>query len=355
MKPDLDDLDEEIRGHLALSIKERIERGEHPEDARLAALKEFGNVSLTRDSMRSVWRPRWFDTIEALVRDLRFAVRSLLHAKGLTGTVVVTLALGIGANAAIFSVVRSVLLRPLVNREPDRLIYIRQTAPGIGTENLTFSMPEIRDLTSRVKTISKFGDFSTVNFTLIAFGGEPRVVTAGVVNGSFFEVMGLRPALGRLLNAADDGPKASGVVVLTHKFWTAVLHSDPAVVGKTIRLGPGMATVVGVLEPCVPYPAETELIANVVTSPHHLGATMVNERWHRMTELFGRLAPGATLEAARAELTTVHAAMMSANPDDYSRKAQVQLHVTTLREQLASPARSILLLLLAARSEERRV
>ena len=348
MKPDWDDLDDEIRGHLALSIQERIERGEDPEAARLAALKEFGNVDLTRDSIRSVWRPRWLDAAEALVRDIRFAFRSLVRAKGLTTTVVVTLALGIGANAAIFSVVRSVLLRPLVNRDADRLIYIRQTARGIGTENLTFSMPEVRDLTSRATTITSFGDFSTVNFTLIGVGPEPRVVTAGVVNGSFFEVMGLRPALGRLLNAGDDGPQASPVAVLTHRFWTTVLDSDPAVVGRAIRLGPGTAVVVGVLEPSIPYPAETQIIANVVTSPHHLGATMVSDRTHRMTELFGRLAPGATPEAARAELTSVHASMMGEHPGAYSRQADVRLHVTTLPEQIASPARTILLLLLAS-------
>ncbi len=259
-----------------------------------------------------------------------------------------TLALGIGANAAIFSVVRSVLLRPLVNRDADRLIYIRQAALGIGTENLTFSMPEINDLTSRVTTMTAFGDFSTVDFTLIGFGREPRVVTAGVVNGSFFEVMGLRPVLGRLLNAADDGPGAAGAAVLTHRFWTAVLDSDPEVIGKTIRLGPGTATVVGVLEPSVPYPAETQIIANVVTSPHHLGATMVTERTHRMTELFGRLAPGATLEAVRAELTSVHASMMREHPEAYSARAQVRLQVTTFPDQIASPAQTILLLLLAA-------
>jgi predicted permease len=301
----------------------------------------------TLSRRKRIWRIA-LDTAEALARDLRFAFRSLVRAYGLTSTVVVTLALGIGANAAIFSVVRSVLLRPLVNRDADRLIYVRQTAPGIGTENLTFSMPEISDLKARVKTISAFGDFSTVEFTLIGFGREPRVVTAGVVNGSFFEVMGLRPALGRLLNAADDGPGAAGVAVLTHRFWTAVLDSDPAVIGKTIRLGPGPATVVGVLEPSVPYPAETQLIANVVTSPHHLGATMVTDRRHRMTELFGRLAPGATLEAARAELTTVHASMMREHPEAYSALAQVQLQVKTLPDQLRSPARTILLLLMAA-------
>ena len=280
--------------------------------------------------------------------DLRIAFRSLTRAMGLVLTVIVTLALGIGANAAIFSVVRSVLLRPLVNRDADRLIYIRQTAQGIGTENLTFSMPEINDIRSSVTTIAAFGDFSTVDFTLIGFGEEPRVVKAGVVNGSFFEVMGLRPVLGRLLNAADDGPGAAGAVVLTHRFWTTVLQSDATVIGRTIRLGPGVATVVGVLEPSVPYPEETQLIANVVTSPHHLGATMVTDRRHRMTELFGRLAPGATLEAARAELTSVHASIMREHPEAYSARAQVQLQVRTLRDQLASPAQTILLVLLAA-------
>src|SRR5216117_3574025 len=275
MCPDIDDLDEEIRGHLAISIKERIERGEDPTSARLAALKEFGNVTLTRDSMRGVWRPRWFDMAEALCQDIRVALRSLRRAKGLATTVVVTLALGIGANAAIFSVVRAVLLRPLVNRDEDRLIYIRQTAPDLGAGNTTFSVPEINDFKSRVTTIRAFGDFSTVDFAMIGLGGEPRMVKAGVVGGAFFEVMGLRPVLGRLLNAQDDGPNAAGAAVLTHRFWTTSLNSDPEVLGKTIRLGTRSATIVGVLEPSVPYPAETELIANVVTSPHHLSATMV--------------------------------------------------------------------------------
>jgi putative ABC transport system permease protein len=348
MGPRQDELDDEIRGHLALSIKERIERGEDPAAARLAALKEFGNVTLTRDSMRSVWRPRWFGTAEALGRDIRFAFRSLMRAKGLTATVVVTLALGIGANAAIFSVVRGVLLRPLVNRDEDRLIYIRQTAPGLGFENMTFSVPEIDDLKARIRTISAFGDFSTVDFTMIGLGDEPRIVKAGVVGGSFFDVMGLRPVLGRLLNPGDDGPKAAGAAVLTYRFWSTTLKSDQSVIGKTIRLGPRPATVVGVLEPSVPYPADTEIIANVVTSPHHLGATMVTGRTHRMTELFGRLTPGATLEAARAELTTVHDAIKREHPEAYSTRANVQLTVSKLRDQIAAPARTILLLLLGA-------
>ena len=348
MRPDDHELDEEIRAHMAISVRERIEAGEDPESARLAALREFGYVPAIRESMRQVWYSRWIDEAAALGRDLRIALRSLRRAKGLAATVVITLALGIGANAAIFSVVRGVLLRPLVNRDEDRLIYIRQSAPGIGTENLTFSVPEVNDLKSRVTSIAAFGDFSTVNFTVVGLTPEPRVVRAGVVGGSFFEVMGLRPVHGRLLDAQDEGPKAPGVVVLTHGFWTTSLNADPSVVGKTIRLGPSPATIVGVLEPSVPYPATTEVIANVAASPHHLSATMVTSRVHRMTDLFGRLAPGATLEQARAELTAAHAAMMREHPEAYSPKANVRLTAQRLRDQIAAPARTILIVLLAA-------
>src|ERR1700737_1118214 len=169
------------------------------------------------------------------VSDFKFALRSFARAKGLAITVIVTLALGIGANAAIFSVVRGVLLRPLVNRDEDRLIYIRQSAPGIGTDNANFSIPEIGDLRSPLKTLNSFGDFSGVGFTMVGLG-QPRSVTAGVVGGSYFQVMGLRPVLGRLLDMRDDGPSAAGAAVLTHRFWTTVLKSDPAVLGKTVRL-----------------------------------------------------------------------------------------------------------------------
>ena len=232
------------------------------------------------------------------IKDLQFALRSMARAKGLAITVVLTLALGIGANAAIFSVVRGVLLRPLINRDEGRLIYIRQSAPGIGTENMTFSVPEIQDLRSRVKSLTAMGEFSTITFTMVGLG-EPRQVRAGVVSGNYFEVMGLRPVMGRLLDATDDGPSAAGAAVLTHRFWMTGLKGDPAVLGKKIRLGTRTATVVGVLEPSDPYPAQTELISNIVTSPHHLSATMVAGREHRMTEIFGRLAPDANLDSAR--------------------------------------------------------
>src|SRR3981189_170392 len=284
---------------------------------------------------------------ELFLQDLRVALRSLRRAKGLAITVVLTLALGIGANAAIFTLVRGVLLRPLVNRDEDRLIYIRQSAPGIGIQNANFSVPEILDLRSGVKTLSEIGDFSTIGFTMVGLG-DPREVRAGVVGGSYFEVMGLHPVLGRLLDAHDDGANAAGAAVLTYRFWTTVLKSDPSVIGKQIRLGERSATIVGVLEPSVPYPAETEIMANVVTSPHHLSATMVTGRVHRMTELFGRLAPGATLESANAELRTVYTGMVRQHPADYAQKSDNRIHAVLLRDHITSGARTILWVLLAA-------
>ncbi len=283
-------------------------------------------------------------------RDVKYALRSLAGTKGLTITVVLTLALGIGANAAIFTLVRGVLLRPLVNRDESRLIYIRQSAPGLGMENAVFSVPEVQDLRQRVKSLSAIGDFSTIGFTMNGLG-EPREVKAGVVGGNYFDVMGLHPVLGRLLDMRDDGPAAAGAVVLTYRFWTTALKSDPSVLGKVVRLesfGPRTATVVGVLEPSIPYPAETEIIANVVTSPHHLSATMVTGRIHRMTELFGRLAPGATLEQARAELKTAHGAIMKEHPESYPAKADFRIDAVLLRDQITSKASTVLWVLLAA-------
>ena len=286
----------------------------------------------------------------SFVRDLRIAAHSLLRTPGLAIAVVLTLSLGIGANAAIFTLVRGVLLKPLVNRDEDRLIYIRQSAPGIHDENAAFSVPEIQDLRASVKTLSAFGDFSAMDFTMIGLG-EPRSIRGGVVGGTYFDVMGLHPVLGRLIGPHDDGPKAAGVVVLTYRFWTTALHKDPSVIGKSVRLGSigdRSATVIGVLEPCVPYPQDTEIISNVVTSPHHLSATMVTGRIHRMTELFGRLAPGVTLDQARAELRSVYSAMKKDHPEAYAQEADFQIGAKLLRDEITSGARTVLLVLLAA-------
>ena len=285
------------------------------------------------------------------LRDLKIALRSLSLVPALWLAVALTLALGIGANAAIFSVVRAVLLHPLANRDEDRLLYIRQSAPGLKEPNTAFSVPEIKDIGASLKTIQEIGTFSEIDFTIIGLG-TPREIPAGVVDGNYFHVMGLRPVLGRLLGPADDGPNATGAVVLTYKFWRESQHSDPNVLGKTVRLesvsGARSAVIVGVLEPSVPYPVATEIIANIVTSPHHLSATMVTGRDHRMTEIFARLARGATLEAARAELSTAYSSMTAAHPETYKPEDHYQIAVTRMHDQINARANTILWVLFAA-------
>jgi putative ABC transport system permease protein len=284
-------------------------------------------------------------------RDLKIAVRSLWRVRALWITVALTLALGIGANAALFSVIRAVLLRPLANRDEDRLLYLRQSAPGLGNTDTGFSVPEIDDIGKGLKTITDLGTFSQIGFTIVGLG-TPREIPAGVVDGHYFEVMGLRPVLGRLLTSSDDGPNAAGAVVLTYRFWNDALHADPGVIGKTVRLESGSgarsATIVGVLEPSVPYPVATEIIANVVTSPHHLSATMVTGREHRMTEVFARLAPGATLDAARSELRTHYAAITAAHPEVYKSEDHYRIDVARMHDQINSRANTVLWVLFAA-------
>src|SRR5215469_17671414 len=172
----------------------------------------------------------------SFIRDLRVASHAFWRTRGMALTVILTLALGIGANAAIFTLVRGVLLKPLVNRDEDRLIYIRQSAPGIKNNDTAFSVPEIQDFRASVKSLSAIGDFSTIGFTMIGLG-EPREVKAGVVGGSYFDVMGLHPVLGRLIGPQDDGPNAAGTVVLTYRFWSTTFKKDLSVLGKTVRLG----------------------------------------------------------------------------------------------------------------------
>jgi putative ABC transport system permease protein len=341
-----DRLREEIDQHIAMQIDENIRAGLAPIEARRQAMLKFGGVESMKEDYRAERGLPW---IEDLLHDIRFALRMLHKNPGFTVVAVVTLALGIGANAAIFSVVRGVLLRPLVNRDEARLLYLCQS--DAYTTDINFSVPEIDDLSAHLKTIQAIGTLSPLDFTVVGLG-DARTLTAGVVDGTYFDVIGLHPVLGRLIGPGDDGPNAPGVAVLTYKFWSTTLHSDPSVIGKNIRLGSyngtRSATVIGVLQPSVPYPVETEIIANIVTSPHHLSATMVTGRAHRMTDVFARLTPDATLESARAELTTIYSAMRAAHPEFYKPNDGFRFTVTRIHDQINSRANTVLWVLLAA-------
>ena len=281
------------------------------------------------------------------IRDVRYAVRSLARVRGFTTAVVLTLALGIGANTAIYSVVRGALLRPLPNRDGDRLIYLRQSAPLAGQDNVLFSVPEVVDYREGTSALQGFAEYSEIPATLLG-EEDPARVLAGVVTGNYFEVMGLAPVLGRLFESIDDGPNADPSMVLTQAYWLQHFGGDRDVVGTTVRFNGGPVTIVGVVQDAPRYPGETEVFVNMVTSPHHLDATMITGRTHRMTEVFARLAPGSTLEQARAEVERVESNVHADHPEVYEAAAGYDIRVAPLREVLNERATLTFWLLMGA-------
>src|SRR5438094_924745 len=157
--------------------------------------------------------------------DLRYAIRSLARARGFAIAVVLTLGLGIGANTAIFSVVRGVMLRPLPHRDGDRLMFLRQSATGPGRENVAFSVPEINDFRSTSRTLGGIAEYSPITFTMVTESDAERI-DVGLVTGNYFSVMGLSPVRGRAFNAGDDGRGAAPVMMLTHEYWQRRFAGD---------------------------------------------------------------------------------------------------------------------------------
>ena len=283
----------------------------------------------------------------SFISDLRRVVRSLYRARGFAGAVILTLALGIGANTAMFTLLRGTLLRPLPNRQGERLVYLRQSAKGAGQDNVNFSVPEIIDYRSASKTLSSIAEFSSMTFTMVE-GDEPVHVQAGIISGNYFEVMGLAPTIGRLTSAQDDGPAAAPVAVLSHTFWMQHYGGDPTVIGRHVRINDMASTIVGVVQRTPQYPTKTDLFVNVVTSPHHLSATMKQGRTHRMTEVFARLAPNATVEQARAEIARIGTNVRADHPEAYERAAKYDISVSPLRLALNERASLTLWLLMGA-------
>lgn len=278
---------------------------------------------------------------------MRYAIRSLLKSPGFSFLVVLTLALGVGANTAIFSVFRGVLLRPLPHENGETLVYLQQSAAQSGMTDVKFSVPEIVDLRESMQTLTGFAEFSAMPFTMLGTG-RPVQVQAGIVSGNYFDVMGLDAVLGRTFGAIDDGPGAEPVMMLTYENWQREFGADPEILGRTFRMNGRVVTVVGVLEPAPPFPGRTDVFVNIVTSPHHLDATMVHGRSHRMTDVFARLTPGSEVTEAQVEADRIASRMYSSHPENYDAAAGYEVQVTPLREALTSQARLTLWLLMAA-------
>jgi predicted permease len=339
-----DDLRDELQGHLEMEIAEYIRRGMHPDEARRKALLASGGLTQAAEAVRSQRGLPWLESIGA---DIKYAWRTLRHSPAFTAVVVLTLALGIGANTAIFSVVRAVVLKPLPHRDGERLVYLRHSMDAPGGENILFSVPEVRDFRDGAKSLGGIAEYSPFSVTLRGENDAVRV-SAGLVTGNFFEVMGLSPILGRVTLPSDDGPGVAAVTVLTHDFWLRRFSGDTGIVGQQVRMDGRSVTVIGVMEPAPYFPDRVDVFLNMVNSEHHLSASMVQGRTHRMTEMVARLVPGATVEQARSEVATVHRRITEEFRQSYDPGSHFRVAVLPFRQALGARAQLMLWLLMGA-------
>jgi predicted permease len=339
-----DELREEMEAHLEMEIAEYVRRGMPPDEARRKALMTSGGLSVAAEKVRNQRGLPW---IEGTFADARYALRSLRRSPAFTAVVVITLALGIGANTAIFSVVRAVLLKPLPHRDGDRLVYLRHAADGPAGANLSFSVPEVRDLREGAPSLGGIAEYSPWFHTLQA-DDEAIRIDVGLVTGNYFDVMGLSPVLGRVTTPDDDGTGVPPVMVLTHDFWMRRFGGDSSIVGRRVRVDGMPVTMIGVLQPAPFFPDRVDALLNMVVSPHHLSAQMVEARIHRMTEVVARLAPNATLDRAKSEVAAVHARMVSDYREAYDPASNYRVAVIPFKDVLGERARLTLWLLMAA-------
>src|SRR5262249_28128 len=239
------DLNEEMRSHLEMEEEENRDAGMSPEEAHYAALRRFGNVTLAEEESRDMWRWHW---IETLLQDTRYGLRQIRRSPGFVISAAVTLALGIGANTAIFSVVNAVVLRPLPYPEPDKIVVAYLQNPHDPAFHSSHGIPDFQAAHDRQRSFSSFAAVGQgASYFTWTGGKEPVQVPGTAVTAEFFSVLGVSPALGRSFAAGEDVPGREHEVVLSHAFWQQHFGSDPLVVGRTITLDGASHTIVGVM------------------------------------------------------------------------------------------------------------
>ena len=338
------ELREELEMHLELATAENIRRGMNSDEARRQAMLAAGGVTQGAEAVRAQRGLPWVETV---ISDTKYAVRSLRHSRSFAAVVILTLGLGIGANTAIFSVVRAVLLKPLPHRDGDRLVFLRHSVDGPGGDNILFSVPEIQDFRDGAKSLAGIAEYSPWGTTL-QNDHDAEHIDLGLVTGNFFDVMGLSPELGRLTRPSDDGPGVPAVMVLTHDFWMKRFGGDRTVIGRQLKLDVGTVTVIGVLQPAPTFPDRMDALTNMVVSKHHLSAQMITGRTHRMTQVVARLAPGVSVQQATTEVGAVYARMQSDHTDAYDPGSHYRVAVVPFKQAIGERAQLTLWLLMAA-------
>jgi putative ABC transport system permease protein len=306
-----------------------------------------GVLKLWWETISGIFRTAPREHLAMFAQDARFALRMMRKNPGFTLAAILTQALGIGANSAIFSVVNAVLLKSLPYRHGDRLIVIQQQAPRAGLLDQPFSVQEIEDYRHQNHSLDSLVEYHNMNFILLG-RTEPERVETGVVSWNFFDVFGIQPLAGRPFRAADELPDAPAVLLLSYEYWIRSFGGDPTVVGKTFTMNDKIHTVVGVLPPMPQYPDENDVYMPTTACPFRSSKAMIEDRTSRMMRAFGRLKPEVGVRQAQADISGIAANLQKAYPNIYTSNLDYSIKTTALRDELTQNARPTMLVLLAA-------
>jgi putative ABC transport system permease protein len=307
------ELDTELRYHIDMLTEQNIQKGMARDAARREALRAFGPVATIKDDVRDRWLSRFF---EVAAQDVRYGVRSLRRNPGFALVIIITMALGIGANTAIFSVVNGVLLRPLPYKDGDKLVVLHHGRGDPVVNDIGFSPKEMDDY-RQARSLSGVVEFHNMFFNLLG-REEPERLSTGVVSANYFDVLGVQPQHGRTFVAADDAPGAPAVLVLSNKYWRRSFNGDPAVVGKVFRMNDKPHTVIGVMPPVPQYPLEVDIYMPSSACPFRSAPTLIANRRGRMLTAFARIRPEvASHSKAQADVDLVASQLQTTYKDFY--------------------------------------
>jgi putative ABC transport system permease protein len=336
------ELDDELRLHLELEAEKRQHEGLSPDEARRRAAVSFGGFENVKEECRESWGVRFLET---LAQDVKYGARSLRRNPGFTAVVALTLGLGIGANTAVFSVVRGVLLRPLPYGNGHQLVALHQPAAAAGIQDIGFSVKEVKDYASLTPSLEDVVEYHSMNFTLLG-GAEPQRVRTGVVSAQFFRLLGVEPILGRTFRDGEDALGAEAVLVLSHSYWQQKLGGDPSVLGRTFEMNDRVHTVVGVLPPLPGYPDENDVYMPASACPFRSRPSVLENRQIRGYQAFARVKPGVPLDRAQADVAMITERLKKEYPDAYPDGLDPTSTLVPVREEMVKDARPTLLVLL---------
>jgi putative ABC transport system permease protein len=345
------DVASEIAFHIDMRTRELVASGMSPERARAEAIAVFGDQDLieaaTRNERRRFVRLKnWRDHASSAAQDIRYATRTLRRAPGFTAAVLVTLALGIGANTAIFSMVNGVLLRRLPYANGDRLVTLEHPVRSLSIGDIGFSPTEAGDFRASLSSLDGVAEYHSMSFDLLGHG-EPRRVQTGVVSADFFDVLGVRPLLGRAFIRGEDQDGAAPVLMLSYRFWMTALGGDSSIVGQTFTMNDRQHLVIGVLPPLPAYPDRNDVWMPTSSCPFRSTPRVKSTRAARMVAIVGRVSRGREPADAQREAAALEARWHSAYPEAYTGGiADASIKVSPLRSSMTQSAAPAFLVLL---------